>query len=135
MDNTKAFWTEQKPTYESSVKAPMVALTAGLEAEFGAAKVFRPYRDVRFAKDKSPYKTNQGAWFGDASVYVHISAAGLFVAGGYWQTASDQVERLRRAVADDVAGAELLRALADVEAARFEVDGQRLARVPTGFPK
>jgi uncharacterized protein (TIGR02453 family) len=135
VDNSKAFWAAHKHVYDESVKEPLELLAAELEPEFGPAKVFRPYRDVRFAKDKSPYKTNQGAWFGEASVYVHISAAGLFVAGGYWQTASDQVERLRRAVADDAAGAELQCALTEVTAAGFEIGGQQLARVPVGFPK
>ena len=49
MDNTKSFWSAHKATYDEAVKAPMAALVAGLEAEFGAAKEFRPFRDVRFA--------------------------------------------------------------------------------------
>jgi uncharacterized protein (DUF2461 family) len=53
MDNTKSFWEAHKTTYLESVKAPMVALTEALSPEFGAAKVFRPFRDVRFAKEKS----------------------------------------------------------------------------------
>ena len=64
MDNTKSFWTAHKHVYESAVRAPMVALMTALEDEFGPAKVFRPYRDVRFAKDKTPYKTAQGAFVG-----------------------------------------------------------------------
>ena len=134
-DNSKAFWTEHKHVYEQSVRAPLEALVAELADEFGEAKLFRPYRDVRFSKDKTPYKTQQGAWFGQSSVYVAVSAAGLFVAGGYWDTASDQVERMRRAVADDVAGAELLRATAAVRKAGFSISGQQLTRVPAGYPK
>ena len=61
MDNTKSFWTAHKDVYDTAVKAPMTALVAALEPEFGRAKVFRPYRDVRFAKDKTPFKTHQGA--------------------------------------------------------------------------
>src|SRR5207247_2340999 len=61
MDNSKTYWTANKHVYEESVLAPMTALLAELEEEFGTAKMFRPYRDVRFAKDKSPYKTHQGA--------------------------------------------------------------------------
>lgn len=53
MDNTKSFWEAHKAIYTESVKAPMTALTEALAPEFGAAKVFRPFRDVRFAKDKS----------------------------------------------------------------------------------
>ena len=85
--------------------APLEALVAELEPKFGRPRLFRPYRDVRFSKDKTPYKTHQGAWFGDTAVYLQVSAAGLFVAGGYWQTSSAQVDRLRRAADDDVVGA------------------------------
>jgi uncharacterized protein (TIGR02453 family) len=134
-DNTKSFWTAHKSVYDESVRAPLEALIALLAPEFGAAKLFRPYRDVRFAKDKTPYKTHQGAWFDESSVYLHVSAAGLFVAGGYWDTSSAQVDRLRRAVADDVAGAALERAVAAVTKAGFAIGGATITRVPTGYPK
>jgi uncharacterized protein (TIGR02453 family) len=134
-DNTKAFWTAHKQVYDEQVKAPLAALATALEPEFGAPKIFRPYRDVRFAKDKTPYKTHQGIWFGESSRYLHISAAGLFVAAGYWDTSPGQVDRLRRAVADDVAGPALDRALATVGRAHFEVGGHQLTRVPAGYPK
>jgi len=134
-DNTKAFWTAHKHIYEQSVRAPLEALAAALEAEFGAAKFFRPYRDVRFAKDKTPYKTHQGAWFAESSRYLHVSAAGLMVAGGYWDTSSAQVERLRRAVSDDVAGAELDRSISAARKAGLTLDGHQLTRVPSGYPK
>ena len=134
-DNTKAFWTAHKHVYEQSVRVPLEALAAALEAEFGVAKFFRPYRDVRFAKDKTPYKTHQGAWFGESSLYLHVSAAGLMVAGGYWDTSPAQVERMRRAVAGDVAGAALERAVAAVRQAGLTLDGHQLTRVPSGYPK
>jgi uncharacterized protein (DUF2461 family) len=51
-DNTKAYWTDHKSLYDAAVRAPMQALLDELEPEFGRAKLFRPYRDVRFAKDK-----------------------------------------------------------------------------------
>ena len=63
-DNTKSFWTAHKKIYDEAVRAPLEALCAELEKQYGAAKLFRPYRDVRFAKDKTPYKNHQGAWFG-----------------------------------------------------------------------
>ncbi len=117
------------------MRAPLEALAVELEPEFGPAKLFRPYRDVRFAKDKTPYKTQQGTWFSQSSTYVAVSAEGLFVAGGYWQTGSGQVARLRRAVADEVAGPQLSRAIAAVEKAKFELNGDRVTRVPSGYPK
>ena len=62
-DNTKSFWTAHKQVYDEAVRAPLEALCLELEKQYGAAKLFRPYRDVRFAKDNTPYKTHQGAWF------------------------------------------------------------------------
>jgi uncharacterized protein (TIGR02453 family) len=134
-DNSKAFWAAHKHIYEESVRAPLEELASSLAPEFGTPKFFRPYRDVRFARDKSPYKTHQGLYFGEAHLYMHIEAAGLFLAGGYWDTSSAQVDRLRRAVADDVAGAELARTIAAIRRAKLEIGGQTITRVPTGYPK
>lgn len=134
-DNSKVWWLAHKEIYDEQVRAPIDAATAELADEFGPGKPFRPYRDVRFAKDKTPYKTHQGVWFTESHRYFHISAAGLFVAGGYWQMSSAQVGRLRRAVADDASGPALEAALADPAAAQFDVGGQQLTRVPSGFDK
>jgi len=134
-DNSKAFWTAHKEVYDEEVRAPLEALAVALTPEFGPAKFFRPYRDVRFARDKTPYKTHQGIWFAATSRYLHVSAAGLFVAGGYWSTSSTQVERLRRAVADDIAGAELARAVTTIASSGLELGGSRLTRVPAGYAK
>jgi uncharacterized protein (TIGR02453 family) len=134
-DNTKSFWTAHKNLYDEQVKAPIEALCEALAPEFGTPKFFRPYRDVRFSKDKTPYKTHQGVWFGETARYLHVSAAGLLVAGGYWDTSSAQVDRLRRAVADDVSGLALERAVAAVTKARFELGGQQLTRVPHGYDR
>ena len=51
-DNSKAYWTDHKAVYDGCVAAPMKALLEELTS-FGEAKLFRPYRDVRFSKDKS----------------------------------------------------------------------------------
>ena len=138
-DNSRSFWLAHKDIYDTSVRAPIVQLMADLEPEFGPAKVFRPHRDVRFAKDKTPYKTNQGAVVGDGqgggALYLHIAAPGLFVAGGYWRMAPDQIARYRKAVADDIAGPELERRLALVRQAKLEIGGDTLTRVPSGYEK
>ncbi len=134
-DNSKAFWTAHRQRYDEAVRDPLDALAAELATEFGEPKVFRPYRDVRFSRDKTPYKTAQGVWFAETSCYLQVSAAGLFVAAGYYDTASDQVERLRRAVDDDVAGRQLERILAGVQSARFELGGDQVSRVPSGFAR
>lgn len=137
-DNSKPYWTDHKTEYETCVRAPMEALLTELEPEFGAGKLFRPYRDVRFSKDKTPYKTAVAAVIepdaGAGMLYVQLSAAGLRVAGGLYHAAPDQVERLRRGVADGVAGAELERALAALRRAGHQVDGDRMTRAPRGYP-
>ncbi len=137
-DNTKTFWTAHRDEYESFVRTPMLALLEELSGEFGTAKVFRPYRDVRFSHDKTPYKTHQGAVVtpegrGAGSWYVQISADGLMVAGGSWRLESDQIARYRRAVADPVPGVRLEREVERLRAAGWDIDGDRLVRVPAGY--
>src|SRR3712207_1802293 len=111
-----------------------------LTPEFGPAKVFRPYRDVRFSHDKTPYKTHQGAVLtpegrGAGSWYVQISADGLMVSGGSWRLESDQIARYRRAVADPVQGARLDREVERLRAAGWDIGGDRLVRVPRATPR
>jgi uncharacterized protein (TIGR02453 family) len=135
-DNTKTYWTRNKAVYDTHVKAPIVALTDALAAEYGPAKVFRPYRDVRFSNDKTPYKTHQGAVIhpegGCGAWYVQISADGLRVSGGCWRLESDQVARYRRAVADDVQGPRLGTEIERLARAGWAIEGERLIRVPAG---
>jgi uncharacterized protein (TIGR02453 family) len=137
-DNSKAYWTEHKADYDACVRAPMLALLAELGEEFGTAKVFRPYRDVRFSHDKTPYKTHQGAVVtpegrGAGSWYVQISADGLHVSGGSWRLESDQVARYRRAVSDPVQGGRLEAEVERLRAAGWAIEGDRLVRVPAGY--
>jgi uncharacterized protein (DUF2461 family) len=80
VDNSKAYWTDQRAVYENDVKAPMLALLSACEAEFGPGKIFRPYRDVRFSADKTPYKSHCGATAGP--FYVQLGADGLMAAAG-----------------------------------------------------
>jgi len=132
-DNSKIYWTEHKQTYDSCVLGPMTELVAELSPEFGAAKIFRPYRDVRFSKDKTPYKAHIGALIG--SGYVQFSAAGLAAGDGMYHLAPDQLERYRQAVADDRTGAGLAKVIAEVEGHGIEVHGQDpLKSAPRGYP-
>jgi len=137
-DNSKTYWTRHKGDYDAFVRKPLLALLEELEPEFGPAKVFRPYRDVRFSNDKTPYKTHQGAVVhpegsGAGAWYVQVSADGLHIAGGAWRLESDQVDRYRRAVADDVQGARLEKEVARLAGAGFGIQGDRLTRVPSGY--
>ena len=130
-DNSKAYWTDHKQVYDEHVHGPMAAMMNELEPELGEYKIFRPYRDLRFSKDKTPYKTHCGAIAG--GLYVQVGADGLMVARGYYGTNSDQVERLRVAVDDDRRGQDLLRRLDTLRHNGFDVGGDRLKTTPRGF--
>jgi uncharacterized protein (TIGR02453 family) len=139
-DNSKAYWTDHKTVWETCVRDPITALVEELQPELGGdVKVFRPYRDVRFAADKSPYKTNQGAWISDKSgeggLYVHIDADGLLVASGYHTTASDQVERYRAAILDDNTGSQLADLVDGLRRDGYEIGGDRMKTRPRGVPE
>lgn len=129
-DNSKAYWSDHKALYEDDVRAPMLALLADLEPEFGAGRVFRPYRDVRFSADKTPYKVQCGATAGPH--YVQVSADGLMVAAGYYRMTSAQVARFRAAVDDDRHGPVLATLVDDLRAEGFAVAGERLRTRPRG---
>lgn len=136
VDNTKSFWEAHKDVYLTSVRAPMTALTAALEPEFGSAKVFRPFRDVRFAKDKTPFKTSQGAFVGAGPAcgwYVEIAARGLRTGAGFYQAGTEDLGRIRAAIADDMKGKQLQRILAKLERAGFTIGGDRLKTAPRGY--
>lgn len=136
-DNSKTYWTGNKAAYDAHVRGPLQALLAEIAPEFGTPKVFRPYRDVRYSHDKTPYKTHQGAVIhpeGRAGAwYVQISADGLRVSGGCWRLEPDQVSRYRRAVADDLQGPRLQAEVDRLAAAGWRIEGDRLVRVPAGF--
>jgi uncharacterized protein (TIGR02453 family) len=134
-DNSKAYWTANKSTYEHAVHAPMVELLAELEDEFGEGKLFRPYRDVRFSADKSPYKTAIGATLADGG-YIQLSARGLAAGSGMWQMAADQLDRYRQAVAADSSGEELRGIIAEAQQREITISGhQSLKTTPRGYPK
>jgi uncharacterized protein (TIGR02453 family) len=133
-DNSKAYWTEHKADYEEKVLGPMTELTEELAAEFGEPKIFRPYRDVRFSSDKSPYKTHIGAVIGGTG-YVQLSAEGLGAGAGMWQMDPEQLTRYRTAVVDDAKGAELEEIVAVIEKADVTVHGHGVLKsAPRGFP-
>jgi uncharacterized protein (TIGR02453 family) len=135
-DNSKSYWTDRRDVYERAVRGPLQALLDDLEPEFGAGKIFRPYRDVRFSADKSPYKTAAAALVpaeeGGASFYVQISANGLFVGAGCYHMSRDQLARYREAVLQEGPGGELARVGEGLVGAEFELHGERLQRVPRG---
>ena len=133
-NNNKPWWTDHKGEYEEFVKAPLVALCEALQDEFGEFKIYRPYRDARFSKDKTPIKDHQGAVVmieDNVGYYVQVSATGLMVAGGWYAAQGKQLERYRKAV-DTAAGAELERLLTSLPKT-FDVNGNPLKTKPKGY--
>jgi uncharacterized protein (TIGR02453 family) len=133
-DNTKTYWTEHKAVYTGKILDPMTELTEELAAEFGEPKIFRPYRDVRFSADKTPYKTHIGAVVGGTG-YVQLSAEGLAAGAGMWQLSPEQLARYRAAVAHDRHGAELEEIIAAIEQTGITVHGHGVLKsAPRGYP-
>ena len=133
-DNSKAYWTSHKAVYQEHVLRPMEELLEDLVPEFGPSKIFRPYRDIRFSNDKTPYKTHIGATVGD-SCYVQLSVEGLGAGAGMWEMNPEQLARYRDAVAGDRAGAELEEIVAEIEKAGITVHGHgALKSAPRGYP-
>ena len=134
-DNSKAYWQDHKAVYQEVVLAPMEALLVDLKKEFGEGRVFRPYRDVRFSKDKSPYKTNIAATLSKGG-YVSLSSEGLGAGSGYYGLMPDQLARYREAVADDRTGKPLARMVEKAIGSGIEVSAHDVLKTaPKGYPK
>ncbi|MGP4024144.1 DUF2461 domain-containing protein [Actinomadura sp. 3N407] len=135
-DNTREHWHAHKADYDSAVRRPLQALLEELEDEFGPAKLFRPQRDTRFSKDKSPYKTSQGATVGGdghAGYYLELGADGLFVGGGFHAFTPDGTARYRSAVDDDKSGAEAQAIVDRLLDKGFSLVGERVKTQPRGY--
>lgn len=137
-NNNRAFWSAHKAIYDAEVKAPFDALSDVIADEFGPLKVFRPYRNLRFSKDKTPYKTRCYAVAdgqnGEA-FYVELSARGLVSASGYWTMAKDQLTRFREAVDDEQKGRALETTIVELRARQFDITGHMLKTTPHGYPR
>jgi uncharacterized protein (TIGR02453 family) len=146
--NTREWFADNRDRYLRDVEAPMLQFIGDFAPRLrqisrayvadprrSGGSMFRIYRDTRFSADKSPYKTHQGGYVatGDgAGWYVQVSAEGLFVAGGIYQTAPDQLARLRAAVDDDHSGPELEKTLRSLRRKGFEVGGEQVRTRPRG---
>lgn len=134
-DNSKPFWEAHQQTYLDQVRAPLQQLVDQLAPEFGEAKLFRPYRDVRFAHDKTPYKTHQGAYVhrrDSTGLYVQIDAAGVLIGGGWYHADPERLAALRAHI--DADGTRLRRLLNRLEKAGWSVRGDQLKTAPRGWP-
>src|SRR5215471_6275303 len=131
-DNSRSYWAAHRDVYEDSVRAPLAALLDDLAGEFGGeVSLFRPFRDVRFAKDKSPYKTHQGGFAEVAAgvgYHLQVDADGLLVSGGFHARDSAHTGRYRAAVTDAGSGEQLAAVAASLAETGFTVEGEISAR-------
>src|SRR5256714_6924446 len=157
-NNEKIWFEAHRDEYENEVRAPMRELIEDLDVHFarfapeigGDTKrsMFRINRDIRFSKDKSPYKTHAAAWFhhrsaarsvgseadaGSAGYYFHLEPGGRSMLGaGLWMPPRPQLNKLRDAIANDAKGFDrMVRSLPD----RFDGldDEAALKRMPRGY--
>jgi uncharacterized protein (TIGR02453 family) len=135
-DNSKTYWTANKHVYERSVRGPMQALLETLAARFdGDPHLFRPYRDVRFSTDKSPYKTQQGGLLEVAEgigYWISLDAEGIRVGGGFHAHDKAQTARFRAAVHSEVTGNELVTLTAKLIKTGYALGGDKVKTRPRG---
>lgn len=158
--NRRDWFEEHKDRYVGDVQSAMRAFVQEMDTRFGRfapeivgdtkKSIFRIYRDVRFSKDKSPYKTHAACWFfhrgagkkvgqeaheGGAGFYFHLEPGASFLGAGIWMPPRPTLQKLRNAIVADVKG---FRAIAAEPRLRRRFGGlgdeDRLKRVPRGFP-
>lgn len=152
-NNDREWFAKYKPRYESAYAdwlgftAELISGLSKIDKKIAAAKfqpkdcVFRIYRDIRFSKDKSPYKTNFAAEFsvnkGKWQVpgyYIHINPSEGFMGGGAYMLEPVQLQALREELS--LNGAKFKRIIGDRNFKKyFTVEGDKLVNVPRGFEK
>ena len=152
--NDRAWFLAHKAEFEEGWNAPMKLLLADVReaidrgyahCDLDEPRVFRIFRDVRFAKDKSPYKTHIGGYIPlkrggkkatdlPMALYFHVGATETFGAAGHYMMEPESLERFRQAIADEKRGRELLKILASLAKKGFLADShEKLKRVPKGY--
>jgi uncharacterized protein (TIGR02453 family) len=156
--NNRRDWFEaQREAYNDEVLQPLLALLDEVDVRLAALapelladrkrSVFRIYRDVRFSKDKSPYKTHAAFWIGHralgtgggaavhggAGLYFHLEPNASIVAAGMWMPPTPALTRIRVALSEDLAGFEKARRAARSSYGELS-DEAVLARPPRGYP-
>ena len=138
-DNSRAYVQRTRDVLDGPVRDGMEAMLDELAGGgFGPeVKLFRQHRDLRFSRDKSPYKTRTyGLVHGGAHpYYAELSASGLYAGTGLYRPDRDLLARFRAAVLDEGTGPELEALVAQARAAGLEVEGATLRSAPRGVPR
>jgi uncharacterized protein (TIGR02453 family) len=151
-NNDREWFTPRKAIFEETVKKPMIDLVGALHREMlrfapdyvgdPAKCVYRIYRDTRFSKDKTPYKTYASALFlrngfdkytGGAAYYFAVSPDNIEVAGGVYTPDRDVLLEVRRHIADNHKQFRTILNAPRVKKLLGELQGEALSRVPKGF--
>lgn len=149
-NNNREWFKAHKSEYEEFVKLPMQSLVSDLKPlihEFAPdfivdpqKSIFRIYRDVRFSKDKSPYKTHIAAifqptthWNDSASLYLHIEPGGIFLGGGMYMPGALHLKKFRNTLITNTDTFIKIINSADFKRYFSKIEGDRLKRVPIGF--
>jgi uncharacterized protein (TIGR02453 family) len=151
-NNNRQWFEKHKEDFETDVKLPMQSIISSLQPYFDSfapqfdinpkRSLFRIYRDIRFSKDKTPYKTHVAAHFvlrgkpkgvEGSGFYLHIEPGEIFLGGGIYTPDSDQLKSIRRAIAER--SKEFLMIVSDKSFVRRfkKIDGDKLQRVPRGY--
>jgi uncharacterized protein (TIGR02453 family) len=150
---SRDWFQTHKEEFEEGWNAPMKTLLVDVREAIDGAfphcdldepRVFRIYRDVRFSKDKSPYKTHIAGVVPvkrmgkttevPAALYFHVGQPQSFGAAGHYMMDPTALGRFRAAVADDKRGRELDKILASLQKRKFSVDSHdTYKRVPKGY--
>lgn len=154
VNNERAWFQDNKKRYEKDVVAPMLSFIEAMgprlsviSSRFRAdprksgGSLFRIYRDTRFSKDKTPYKTHAAAHFRHElakdvhapGFYFHVDTESLFIASGIWQPGSEALNAIREAIAENPET--WMKIQKDAAAAGFAPHGDSLKRPPRGFDK
>jgi len=145
-NNTREWFEAHKPSFralEKEVKDFGEHIKIGLEATdaISRAKLFRIYRDVRFSKDKTPYKTHFGIAFTRekpalrGGYYIHLKPGETFIATGFWDPHKDDLYRIRKEIEMDAAELRALMAVPAFQNAWGNLAGDTVKTAPKGFSK
>jgi len=149
-EQNRPWFEEHKPVYENDVRWPMIALIADLTTAFtrrglplqGEPKrsVFRIHRDVRFSRDKSPYKTNIGAVLtrdggkdSPGLLYIHVEPGRCFTAAGFYHPEPDWLQAMRTRILAKPAAWRALRKDLASRGLALAPDDEAMKRLPRGF--
>ena len=132
LHNNREWFRSHQEVYERDCREPMKLLVAELEPDPARSKILRINRDMRFSRDKSPYRTHIAA--GIRGNYIMLSAAGLYVGAGIYKPEPAALQRLRDVMDYDASGKPLQGIVATLRRKGYDVDShERLASAPRGY--